>query len=48
MECPCSEDDAFATPRSLVQSVLEATAMRENKKELPAAVSKFYSVFNLK
>lgn len=37
IECPCSEDDAFATPRSLVQSVLEATAMRENKKELPAA-----------
>ena len=29
-------DGSFAAPKSLVQSVLEATAMRENEQELRA------------
>ncbi|XP_074637072.1 uncharacterized protein LOC141895197 isoform X2 [Acropora palmata] len=35
-EYPRTEDESFPTPKSLVQSVLEATSMRENKTQSPA------------
>lgn len=39
-EYPRIEDESFPAPKSLVQSVLEATSMRENETESPAVVSK--------
>lgn len=35
-EYPWAKDESFPTPKSLVQSVLEATSMRENKTQSPA------------